>query len=74
MRVATIDDYTRENIEVYAVESQTRTANALAAIIFSDSILPVKDELGRVVLDRDEHMRPAATIEGYQGLHLLLLV
>ena len=66
--IATIDGYTREDVDAYAVESQKRAANAWAANSFSNSIVPVKDEIGRVVLDRDEHMRPDATVEGLSGL------
>ena len=66
--IATIDGYTREDVDAYAVESQRRAASAWAANSFSNSIVPVKDEIGRVVLDRDEHMRPDATVEGLSGL------
>ncbi|MEM8975591.1 MAG: acetyl-CoA C-acetyltransferase [Pseudomonadota bacterium] len=66
--IATIDGYSREDVDAYAVESQKRAANAWAANSFSNSIVPVKDEIGRVVLDRDEHMRPEATVEGLSSL------
>ncbi|MEM9357664.1 MAG: acetyl-CoA C-acetyltransferase [Pseudomonadota bacterium] len=66
--IATIDGYSREDVDAYAVESQKRAANAWAANSFSNSIVPVKDEIGRVVLDRDEHMRPEATVEGLSAL------
>lgn len=61
--IATIDNYSREDVDGYAVESQKRAAKAWEANSFSRSIVPVKDEIGRTVLDRDEHMRPNATIE-----------
>ena len=66
--IATIDGYSREDVDAYAVESQKRAANAWAANSFSNSIVPVKDEIGGVVLDRDEHMRPEATVEGLSAL------
>lgn len=66
--IATIDGYSREDVDAYAVESQNRAAKAWAANSFSNSIVPVKDEIGRVVLDRDEHMRPDATVDGLAGL------
>ena len=66
--IATIDGYTREDVDAYAVESQRRAANAWAANSFSRSIVPVEDEIGRVVLERDEHMRPDATIDGLSKL------
>lgn len=61
--IATIDNYSREDVDTYAVESQKRAAKAWEANSFSRSIIPVEDDIGRVVLDRDEHMRPNATIE-----------
>ena len=61
--IATIDKYSREDVDAYAVESQTRAAKAWEANSFSRSIIPVEDDIGRVVLDRDEHMRPNATVE-----------
>ena len=61
--IATIDNYSREDVDAYAVESQKRAAKAWEANSFSRSIIPVQDDIGRVVLDRDEHMRPNATVE-----------
>ena len=61
--IATIDKYSREDVDAYALESQKRAAKAWEANSFSRSIIPVEDEIGRVVLDRDEHMRPNATME-----------
>ena len=66
--IATIDGYSRADVDAYAVESQKRAANAWAANSFSNSIVPVKDEIGRVVLERDEHMRPEATVDGLSSL------
>ena len=66
--IATIDGYAREDVDAYAVESQQRAAKAWANNSFSQSIIAVEDEIGRVVLDRDEHMRPDATIEGLASL------
>ncbi len=61
--IATIDGYSREDVDAYAVESQKRAAGAWSANSFSRSIVPVEDEIGRTVLDRDEHMRPGATVD-----------
>lgn len=56
--IATQDGFSRENVDAFAVESQRRAAHAWEQGWFDRSIVPVRDVLGRVVLDRDEHMRP----------------
>jgi acetyl-CoA C-acetyltransferase len=66
--IATLDGYGRRDVDGYAVESQRRAAAAWADGRFARSIVPVKDVLGRVVLDRDEHMRPDTTVESLAGL------
>ncbi len=66
--IATLDGYSRADVDAYAVESQRRAAAAWQGGRFAKSVVPVKDVLGRVVLDRDEHMRPDATLESLAGL------
>jgi acetyl-CoA C-acetyltransferase len=61
--IATIDGYSRDDVDAYAVESQRRAAAAWAENRFSKSIIPVKDVIGEVVLDRDEHMRPQTDMQ-----------
>lgn len=61
--IATLDGFSREQVDAYALESQRRAGNAWQNHYFSRSILPVKDLVGQVVLDRDEHMRPQTTSE-----------
>jgi acetyl-CoA C-acetyltransferase len=61
--IATIEGFSREDVDAYAVESQTRAAKAWAGGYFSRSVVPVRDRNGLVVLDRDEHLR-ASTLEG----------
>ena len=60
--IATLDGYTREAVDAYAVESQRRAAHAWANGHFLRSIVPVRDVLGETVLDRDEHVRPNTTL------------
>lgn len=55
--------FTREDLDTYAAESQRRAAHAWEKGWFRKSIVPVRDSLGGVVLDRDEHMRPGTTVE-----------
>lgn len=60
--IATLDGYTREDVDRYALASQQRTAQAWAENRFARSIVPVRDVLGDVVLARDEHPRPQTTL------------
>ncbi|WP_327001147.1 acetyl-CoA C-acetyltransferase [Dactylosporangium sp. NBC_01737] len=65
--IATLEGYTREDVDSYAVESQTRAAKAWAGGYFARSVVPVRDRNGLVVLDHDEHVR-ASTPEGLAAL------
>ncbi len=56
--IATKYGFSREAVDAFAVESQRRAAHAWAEGRFHRSIVPVRDVIGEVVLDRDEHMRP----------------
>jgi acetyl-CoA C-acetyltransferase len=56
--IATIEGFTREQVDGYAVESQRRAAHAQAAGHFDRSLFPVKDVIGEVALDKDEYLRP----------------
>jgi acetyl-CoA C-acetyltransferase len=60
--IATIEGFTREDVDTYAVLSQERAAAAWAAGKFAKSVVPVKDRNGIVLLDHDEHMRPGTTV------------
>jgi acetyl-CoA C-acetyltransferase len=66
--IATLHGISREDCDAYAAESQRRAAEAWQNGWFVPSIMPVRDRLGRVVLDRDEHMRPGTTPEALAGL------
>ncbi len=66
--IATRAGFTREDVDRYAVESQRRAAHAWENGYFAKSIVPVKDRLGRTVLERDEHPRPGTTLEALAGL------
>jgi acetyl-CoA C-acetyltransferase len=66
--IATLDGYSRTDVDIYAAESQRRAAAAWADGRFARSIVPVKDVLGRVMLNRDEHMRPDTTVQSLAGL------
>ena len=66
--IATLDGYSRADLDGYALESQRRAAAAWAGGYFANSVVPVRDVLGRVVLERDEHLRPGTTLESLATL------
>jgi acetyl-CoA C-acetyltransferase len=66
--IATLEGFSREDVDTFAVESQTRAAKAWANGYFAKSVIPVKDRNGLTVLDRDEHIRAGATLESLGGL------
>ncbi|MGF6881487.1 acetyl-CoA C-acetyltransferase [Nocardia sp. GAS34] len=59
--IATIEGFSRDDVDAYAVQSQERAAAAWTGGYFAKSVVPVKDLNGLTVLDRDEHMRPGTT-------------
>ncbi len=66
--IATMDGFTRADVDGYAVESQRRAAQSWQEGRFKQAIVPIKDVMGEVLLDHDEHMRPDTTIEGLAKL------
>jgi acetyl-CoA C-acetyltransferase len=61
--IATMDGYSRETVDAFAVESQRRAALAWDKGWFARSIVPVKDVIGNVVCTRDELVRPGCSLE-----------
>ena len=61
--IATIEGFSREDVDAYAARSQERAAEAWSGGYFAKSVVPVKDMNGLVILDHDEHMRPGTTVE-----------
>jgi acetyl-CoA C-acetyltransferase len=66
--IATIEGWTRNDVDAYAAESHHRAAKAWANGYFNGAIVPVRDQNGLVVLDHDETIRPDTTAEGLAGL------
>ena len=66
--IATIEGFSREDVDRYALQSQERAAKAWAGGHFGRSVVPVLDRNGITVLDRDEHLRPETTMEGLAAL------
>ena len=67
--IATLDGFSRDDVDAFAVESQKRAANAWKNGYFKKSVTPVKDILGQTILDHDEHMRPDATMQSLASLN-----
>jgi acetyl-CoA C-acetyltransferase len=61
--IATLEGYSRETVDTFAFESQTRAAKAWANGYFARSVVPVRDRNGVTVLDRDEHVRAGTTLD-----------
>ena len=68
--IATLEGFTREDLDAIALRSQKNAARAIRECRFSKSIFPVRDPFtGQVVLDRDEFPRPDTTAEGLAALN-----
>ncbi|ERP86733.1 MAG: acetyl-CoA C-acetyltransferase [Pseudomonadales bacterium] len=67
--IATVEGFTRKDVDEYAANSQARAANAWDKGYFAKSVVPVKDMNGLVVLDRDEHVRAGTTAEALGNLN-----
>lgn len=66
--IATIEGFSREDVDAYAVMSQTRAARSVEEGRFKDALIPIFRETGELALDRDEHLRPGTTLESLAGL------
>ena len=66
--LATIEGITREDVDAYAARSHQRAAHAWEQGWFDRSIVPVRDVNGQLLLDRDEIVRPDATVESLGAL------
>lgn len=67
--IATIDGYTRSDVDQFAEQSQKKAAAAQANGYFNPSVIPVKDKAGVVILDKDEFIKPTTTAEGLGKLN-----
>lgn len=67
--IATLDGYSREDIDNFAVKSQQKAAAAQSNGYFNHSVVPVKDHAGVVILDKDEFIKGNTTLEGLTKLN-----
>jgi acetyl-CoA C-acetyltransferase len=61
--IATIEEFSREDVDAYAARSQERAARAQEEGRFANSVIPVKDLNENTVLDHDEFIRAGTTVE-----------
>ncbi|GHP17112.1 acetyl-CoA acetyltransferase [Rhodococcus sp. NKCM2511] len=61
--IATVEGFSRHDVDTYAAESQRRAEAAWSAGHFKKSVVPVEDFNGVTLLDHDEHRRPGTTTD-----------
>jgi acetyl-CoA C-acetyltransferase len=66
--IATIEGFSRTDVDTYAAESHARADKAWANGLFDNAVIPFRDHVGQVVLDKDELIRPGTTAESLAGL------
>ena len=62
--IATLDGYSRADVDAFAANSKQKAAAAQAAGYFDQSVVAVKDKAGVTILDKDEFIKPTTTAEG----------
>jgi acetyl-CoA C-acetyltransferase len=68
--IATLEGFTRDEVDEFALKSQKKAAAARESGRFKKSVVPVKDAVGDVILDHDEFIKPHTTLEGLAALKL----
>ncbi|MFN3569669.1 MAG: acetyl-CoA C-acetyltransferase [Polaromonas sp.] len=66
--IATLEGFSRADVDAFAMESQKRAATAREAGYFDGSVVPVKDFLDQTILAQDEFIKPHTTLEGLASL------
>ncbi|MES2241559.1 MAG: acetyl-CoA C-acetyltransferase [Pseudomonadota bacterium] len=66
--IATIEGFSRADVDAFALESQKRATQARAAGYFDRSVVPVKDFLDQTILAQDEFIKPHTSLEGLASL------
>ena len=62
--IATLEGFSRQDVDAYALHSQQKAARARADGAFKNSLVPVQDQNGIILLDHDEFIRAESTLEG----------
>jgi acetyl-CoA C-acetyltransferase len=66
--LATLEGYPRSELDAWAVRSHRAAAQAHREGRFRNSLIPVFDPAGRLLLDRDENVRPEARLADLASL------
>ena len=66
--VATLEGWSREDVDAFALESQRRATHARDNGYFDKSVVPVVDCNGLVILEKDDFIKPNTSMEGLAGL------
>jgi acetyl-CoA C-acetyltransferase len=66
--IATLDGFSRRDVDAFALESQQRATRARASGFFARSMVPVTDFIGQTILDQDEFIKPYTTMDGLAAL------
>lgn len=67
--IATMEGFTREELDAVGYRSQQRAAQAVGEGRFDKSLIAVKDDEGNVILDHEEFPRPGTTMEDLAALN-----
>ncbi|MEO0437841.1 MAG: acetyl-CoA C-acetyltransferase [Pseudomonadota bacterium] len=67
--IATLESWSREDVDAFALESQRRAATAREAGHFDKSVVPVQDASGMTILEKDDFIKPNTTMEALGGLN-----
>lgn len=62
--IATLEGWSREDVDAFALESQRRAAHARDNGYFDKSVVPVKDRNGMIILEKDDFIKPSSSMEG----------
>jgi acetyl-CoA C-acetyltransferase len=66
--IATLEGFSRQDVDRFALTSQQRASAAQGAGFFERSVVPVRDALGQVILAQDEFIKPQSTLDGLASL------
>ncbi|MGV6394802.1 acetyl-CoA C-acetyltransferase [Pseudomonas caspiana] len=66
--IATLEGFTRQDVDAYALASQLKAARARQDGSFKKSLIPVRDQNGLLLLDHDEFIRADSTLDGLSKL------
>ena len=66
--IATMEGFSRADLDGFAARSQEYAARAREAGYFDRSVLPVKDVNGMTILEKDDFIKPGTTVESLSKL------